>query len=160
MQIFFLHNNPEHAAKMLCHLDKRRAQKQLLEGIQLLNNCCISLGILTEPRPKTKDGRYYMQRNFPKVFQEWLLTSASNLEWFCIFLENISWRLQYPRSHFPIEGSAYNNLYCRFEIYERIPFSKRTPFPNYAKSKAKNLDFTNIKSTVNAYRHYLQAQLQ
>lgn len=164
MQIFFLDTNPVVSARMLYLLDKRRAQKQVLEGIQLLNNCCITLGILTEPRPKTKDGKYYAQRNFPKVFQEWLLMSTENLDWFRLFLLELDRLLGYTRSVSPFKddnNQFYDNLLCADEEYigSYIIQIKLTPFPNYAKSTAKRLDFTQIKPTTLAYKMYLEKQL-
>lgn len=162
MQIFFLDTNPVIAARMLYQLDKRRAQKQVIEGIQLLNNCCITLGILKFPRPKTITKRYYIKRNFPKVFEQWLLKSKGNLHWFELFLLELDRLLGYTKAVTPSKGEDYyNNLLCATEEYIGLYLTENslTPFPNYAKSTAKGLDFTNIKPTTLAYKMYLEKQL-
>ena len=158
MQIFFTHHDPRKAAQYLFLKDKRRAQKQLLEGIQLLNNCCLELDILKEPRPKTKAGIFYAGRNFPKIFQQWLLRCQGNLFWFELFLRELDCLLGEPASVWPID--KYNNIESCYAIMDRIPPGHRTGFPNYAKSTAKNLDFTQIKPTTLAYQMYLREQLE
>ena len=154
MQIFFLSDNPNDSADLLFKYDKNRANKQLLEGVQLLNNCCLSLGVVD--RPKTINGNYYKKRNFPKVFQEWLIAGDGNLMWFYIFLDRLAVNLNNPKSAYPM--AEYNNLACVTKLMAKVP-NQETPFPNYAKSVVKGLDFTNIKPTTHAYNLYLFAQL-
>lgn len=158
MQIFFLHKNPEKAARMLYYLDKKRAMKQLLEGVQLLNNCCITLKI--ERRPITIAGSYYAKRNFPKIFENWLLESKENMFWFYLFLSRLSFLCGETKIIYPIGLDEISNLECCSVIYSKIPSLKLTSFPNYAKSKAKGLDFTHLEDTVEAYNKYLAIQLK
>lgn len=168
MQIFFTHNCPRRSAIYLYRLDRRRANKQLLEAMQLFNNFCISKN-LQQYRPVTVKGKRYEKRNFPLIFEQWLGESWSNIYWLYEFMSKledlfIKENKRYPKTTVPSlhKDNLKNIDKLLFDIpfYNSIfPQRSLTPFPNYAKSKSKGLDFTDTKNTLVAYRNYLTAQL-
>jgi hypothetical protein len=87
-----------------------------------------------------------LARRFPKPILDWLKESWENYKWVWDMCLEIN--------------PEYIDVYWEDikEIYCRLPDKPQTPFINYAKSKAKNLDFTHIKDVPTAYREYLKVQ--
>lgn len=156
MQIWFLDPSPIKSAEILYKKSPQRARKFVIEFMQAVAMLCEKHDL---PLPIKKDGTPYKTKlasRFPKPLMEWLDINWRSLAWCCDMVLHLSF----------LTGStiyAQNWCYTKPLIEKIVKLKgdnvKFTPLPNYAKSKAKGLDFTHIKDTCKAYNLYLDAQL-
>lgn len=154
MQIYFLHKNPIKSAEILCKKSPIRARKMVIEFMQAVAYLCEKYDL---ELPKTKTGEYYKTKlasKFPKPLINWLEESDKNYSWVIDNVFAIKKLMNMSNSVL-----SYHNYICVLGLFDKLPDKKQTPFPNYAKNKAKGLDYTHLP-TIEAYNKYLNIQIK
>lgn len=154
MNIWFLSELPEESAEILMSKSPRRANKYLIEFLQATAYLCKKHCL---PLPLKKDGTEFktaLASRFPKPLLKWLEESKYNYSW-AFFMAIAIDKKERIFNSLDDEG----NYWKAFDLLSSLPKRLQTPFINYAKSKAKGLDFTHVKDTCDAYNQYLNAQL-
>jgi hypothetical protein len=148
MNIFFLDPSPIKSAEILMAKSPKRARKFVIEFVQACAVLCERYGL---PLPRKIDGTPYktaLAKRFPKPLMEWLGESRNNMYWCHGMAMAIGGK------------TIMDNEQLIRELCSSLHWEAgNTPFPNYACSKAKGLDFRHIRDVHTAYKRYLQAQL-
>jgi hypothetical protein len=154
MQIFVLDYNPIASAHKLQELSPKRANKQIVEAMQLFANLAYHHNTTI---PQTKNGTDYKQSHLYHPILDHLKHSDYTVQWLFQMICELKDRY-YPK-HASL--SPYN-IACIFELLNRCDNS-RPYLLNFAKSQSKKnkegqpLDFTNLPIT-EAYELYIKEQ--
>lgn len=155
MQIWFLNTDPVKSAEILYTKSPKRARKFVIEFMQAVAVLCERHGL---PLPIKLDGTPYKTKlasRFPKPLMEWLGLDSDCFDWVYRMAYWISW---ITRTY---QIMSFDNMSRCEELLITLPHTTDIkPFPNYAKSEAKSLDFSHIPDTIQAYNMYLEAQLK
>ncbi len=147
MNIFYVHQNPEISAQMLCD---KHVVKMSLESVQMLTNC-FSQQILAETRtPKTQKGAVRKYSHFNHPSSKWVRDSKANMVWLtdhaiAICQEKKS---RYPKKPMPFVYDFL--LWCQDNMHKSYtPDGQFTPPPQCMP------DYCKVNNdTVLAYRNY------
>jgi hypothetical protein len=155
MQIWFLDPSPVKSAEILYEKSPVRARKYVVEFMQATAYLCEQHKLLL---PIKKDGIRYKTKlasRFPKPLMEWLNTKIQHYKWAYNMAYHICVLDKKPSNVL----TPYNQDRCH-ALSLKLPINTLRPSPpaNYAKSKAKGLDFTHLP-VHQAYNLYLDVQL-
>jgi len=140
MNIFVTSTNPAECAH---YLDDKRVVKMVLESTQLLCTAINEHGG-TSPYRST-------HKNHP--CSVWVRENYSNWKWLWEHAMALAWEY----------STRYNKIHkCQAILEALLPFGlhwipsgELTSFPNCARNKSLNLDYTHVENTQIAYQLYL-----
>jgi len=148
MQLHVTSNNPALSAERLWE-NPIRARKMIVETQQLIACAQIEFGHIHLIR-KT-DGSYFKTGWKHHPVCKWVCANEKHLLWCVEYLEEL-----YKR----YSGPGFNNVRNNIDIVKSQIHTRNyegITFLNFAKSKAKGLDFTD-RGVFEAYNKYLEAQ--
>ena len=147
MNIFVTHHNPVIAAGWL---DDVRANKMLLE------NCQMMCTAIREVHPAwAEDNKIYKSYNPGQKCNIWVRSSRKRFEWVLNNSAALSARLKADHRCNPMLAKCAG--WYKDHRYH-LPDDDLTPFLNAAKDEKRQLDYTNMKETIFAYRLYMAAK--
>jgi len=150
-------------------LDDKRVMKMIVEGAQMLSTAlhrlrpdgweALNSGLRSLPWDSPLHQQVY-KPVFPNhPCNLWVRASSGNWDWLMSHTVSLCslYRRTYGREH--LCTYTLQELWNESRI-EDFPKRDRTPFPNCARNLSRNLDFSYLSDTHEAYRFYLRARWQ
>ena len=156
MQIFILDENPQVSAQILQELSPKRANKQIVEGMQLFASLAHHYNTQI---PLTKNNKLYKLSHQHHPITKHLINSRYATNW---LFQNLLKLKEYYPNH---KSLSPHNIATALQVLDKPPDNPKTRHNlNLAKSKTKldpktslPLDFTHLPIT-KAYELYIKAQ--
>lgn len=150
MNIFVLDRDPVVAAKLLYEYGPMRANKMIIESIQMLSTA------IRFHKPYT-DLKVWHTAYVNHPCTRWARQTRENYDWLLLHLVGLmtNYKERYNKDH-PSGTRILPELYKGLEC---IPYGELTPFVNCAKNEIKGLDFSHINNVHIAYNYYLSEQI-
>ena len=147
MNIHYTYDEAEKCAKVL---DDKRVNKMLLETAQMLSTTLHELDLVEPNIYKPFNANHPVNKWVREAFQNYIWT----LDYFKALCLEYSYRHKDSRRHKSQELLTIFDKY-KYRVRDKLP-NYKTPHINCARSKANNLDFSDMEDTKLAYRQYLK----
>lgn len=126
-------------------LDDIRKNKMILESSQLLSTAIN----FNDP---LGDWPIYKPAYISHPCTIWTRTSRANFSWLLSYLEQLIVQKENGYSH---KCAKLIPVFQKYQSEGRFKHEEQTPFANCARNKQRNVDFTHIADTHEAYRLYI-----